>query len=75
MMRYRMTDDQYIELIHAVRSAPLICVGVVAPPSPEECFKAAWRKIAKECGCKAETVAPLVFSDHEFYAEPSAGSV
>lgn len=71
MTKYRLTDEQYSLVMEASKPVPLILLQCGTPSSTQQNVNVAWQRVAKEHGCKWDTIAPALDGDpHNFLAEP-----
>lgn len=71
MKQYRMTDDEYNELVEACKPLVYIVAGSSELISPEKRAMIVWEKIAARVGCEVITIDSAGTGDeHDFIGVP-----
>ncbi len=69
-MKYDLTNEQFERLMKASQPVAMIALQCGTPPSPQENANAAWQDVAKEHGCRFDTIASCLGNPRSFTAEP-----
>jgi hypothetical protein len=69
---FRLTDEQFAELLDACRPVPYMVIGGVVPRSPQENANAAWCSLGRKMGFDGMTVMPVPGDKMSFTAEEAA---
>jgi hypothetical protein len=71
MKQYRMTDEEYKDVMEASQPVPYIVVGGIEPRSSYDRVMPVWRRIAARVGCVVDSIEVAGTGDnHDFMAEP-----
>ena len=71
MNKYRMTDEEYNDLLEACKPVPYMVFGGVPPERPTDKAMRVWDRIAKRVGCIQSTIDSAgTGDDRDFVAMP-----
>ena len=65
---YEMTDDDLNELLNSCKPTPVMMVGGVSAPTPEENANSAWESLGKQMGFDYMSVRPINGKGMRFFS-------
>jgi NTP pyrophosphatase (non-canonical NTP hydrolase) len=72
--KYRLTDEEFRELVAACQPNPYLVFGGMEPESPAMAANRIWTKVAERVGCLFDTIDGADTDDQkDFTAEPKPG--
>ncbi len=71
MNEYKLTEDEFAQLMEASKPVPYMVIGGVEPQSPRDKSMRIWERVAARVGCDMNSIQPNGADPRDFKANPT----